>query len=45
MAVLYEKIGENDLAAGVARRLIREYPSSEESAEARDRFGGMLDDR
>lgn len=44
MAVAYDKIGDRDLAAGVVRRLVREYPESEEAAVARERFPGMLSD-
>ena len=43
MAVSYESIGEGELAAGVVRRLIREYPYSEEAAAAEDRFGDLLE--
>ncbi len=43
MAVAYHNIGDDDLAAGVVRRLVREYPGSEEATVARERFGGMLD--
>jgi TolA-binding protein len=45
MAISYERIGDTELAAGVVRRLVREYPDSEETIEARERFSGMLDDR
>ena len=45
MAISYERIGDTDLAAGVVRRLVREYPDSEEAVEARERFSGMLDER
>ncbi|MDD3642337.1 MAG: tetratricopeptide repeat protein [Candidatus Krumholzibacteria bacterium] len=45
MAISYERIGDTALAAGVVRRLVREYPDSEEAVEARERFGGMLDER
>jgi TolA-binding protein len=45
MAITYERIGDDALAAGVAGRLIREYPDSEEAAEARERFGESPDDR
>lgn len=45
MAIAYERIGDTELAAGVVRRLVREYPASEEAVEARERFSGMLDDR
>ena len=43
MAVAYRNIGDDDLAAGVVRRLVREYPGSEEASVARERFGDMLD--
>lgn len=45
MAMSYERIGDRALAAGVVRRLVREYPASGEAAEARVRFSGMLDER
>jgi tol-pal system protein YbgF len=44
MAVSYEKIGEEELAAGIAKRLIKEYPYSEEAAAAQDQFGELLKD-
>jgi TolA-binding protein len=44
MAISYEEIGDRDLAVGVARRLVREHPGSEESAEARERFSDLLDE-
>lgn len=44
MAVSYEKIGEEELAAGIARRLIKEYPYSEEAAVAEDQFRELLKD-
>ncbi len=44
IAISYEKIGDRDLAAGVVRRLIREYPGSEEAVVARERFSDMLDE-
>ncbi len=43
MAVAYHSIGDDDLAAGVVRRLVREYPGSEEASVARERFGDMLE--
>jgi len=45
MAITYEKTGDSELAQGVAGRLMREYPASEEAAEAKERFGGSPDDR
>lgn len=44
MAISYEEIGDRDLAVGVARRLVREHPGSEESSEARERFSDLLDE-
>ena len=44
MAVSYESIDEGELAAGVVRRLMREYPYSEEAAAAEDRFEKLLQD-
>jgi TolA-binding protein len=44
MAVSYEKIGEEELAAGIARRLIKEYPYSEEAAAAEEQFRELLKD-
>ncbi|MCK4538261.1 MAG: tetratricopeptide repeat protein [Candidatus Krumholzibacteria bacterium] len=44
MAISYEKIGDRDLAVGVARRLVREHPGSEEASEARERFSDLLDE-
>jgi TolA-binding protein len=45
MAITYEKTGDSELAQGVAGRLMREYPASEEAAEAKERFGESPDDR
>ncbi len=45
MAISYDRTGDSELAAGVAGRLMREYPDSEEAAEARERFGESPDDR
>ncbi|HER43217.1 MAG TPA: tetratricopeptide repeat protein [Candidatus Eisenbacteria bacterium] len=42
MAIAYEDIGEREIAGGIARRLIREHPYSEEAAVAQDRFGELL---
>jgi len=44
MGMAYQEIGDRDLAAGVLRRLVREYPASEEAATAQDRFGELLKD-
>ncbi len=43
MVIAYQAIGESELAAGVARRLIREYPYSEEADVARERFADILE--
>ncbi len=45
MAIAYERTGDSELAQGVAGRLMREYPDSEEASEARKRFGESPDDR
>ena len=45
MAITYDRTGDSELANGVAGRLMREYPDSEEAAEARERFGESPDDR
>ena len=45
MALTYERTGDSQLARGVAGRLMREYPDSEEAAEARERFGETPDER
>lgn len=42
MAISYDEIGDRDLAAGVLRRLVRDYPYSEESATAKEKFGDLL---
>lgn len=44
MAVAYEEIGDSDLAAGIVRRLLRDYPNSEEAAAAEEEFGSILED-
>jgi TolA-binding protein len=44
MAVSYEYIGEREIAAGIVRRLIREYPYSEEAGAAEDRFRDLLEE-
>jgi len=43
MADSYEKIGEEAVAAGIVRQLLREYPYSEEAAAARERFESLLE--
>ena len=45
MAITYERTGDSELARGVAGRLMREYPDSEEASEARERFGESPDDQ
>lgn len=45
MAITYDRTGDEELAQGVAGRLIREYPDSEEAAEARERFGESPDEQ
>lgn len=45
MAITYDRTGDTELAQGVAGRLIREYPNSEEAAEARERFGDSPDEQ
>ena len=45
MAITYDRTGDSELAQGVAGRLLREYPDSEEAAEARERFGDSPDDQ
>jgi TolA-binding protein len=42
MAVSYDTLGQKEVAAGVARRLIKEYPHSEEATAAEERFGAIL---
>jgi TolA-binding protein len=42
MAVSYDTLGQKEVAAGVARRLIKEYPRSEEARAAEERFGAIL---
>jgi len=44
MAIAYDRLGDSDLAAGVIRRLVRDYPYSEEAAVAKEKFGEMLED-
>jgi TolA-binding protein len=45
MAVLYEAIGEGEIAAGIVRRLVREHPYSEEAAAAEERFAHLLEEQ
>ena len=45
MAITYDRTGDSELARGVADRLLREYPDSEEAAEVRERFGDQPDDQ
>ena len=42
MAVAYESMGQLELAAGVARRLVAEHPRSSEAKAAEERFGSIL---
>jgi TolA-binding protein len=44
MAVAYENIGEAEVAAGIVRRLVREYPYSEEAAMAEERYKDLLEE-
>jgi TolA-binding protein len=44
MAISYESIGENEVAAGVVRRLLREHPYSEEAALAEERYKSLLEE-
>jgi TolA-binding protein len=44
MAVAYESIGENEVAAGIIRRLVREHPYSEEAALAEERYKDLLEE-
>jgi TolA-binding protein len=41
-AIAYDMLGEREVAAGVVRRLLKEYPRSEEAAAAKERFGALL---
>lgn len=43
MAVCYDAIGDRGLSEGVVRRLVREYPASEEAAVAKERFADLLE--
>jgi len=42
MAVSYDEMGQKELAAGVVRRLLKEYPHSEEATAAEERFADIL---
>jgi tol-pal system protein YbgF len=42
MAVSYDATGQKELAAGVVRRLIKEYPNSEEAKAAEERFSAII---
>lgn len=42
MAIAYEKIGEDEIAAGVVKRLRKEYPYSEEAVIAEERFRDLV---
>ncbi len=42
MAISYEGMGQLELAAGVVRRLVAEYPRSSEAAAAAERFESIL---
>lgn len=42
MVVAYENIGEAEVAAGIVRRLVREYPYSDEAALAEERYKDLL---
>lgn len=42
MAIAYETMGQTELAAGVARRLIGEHPQSSEARTAEERFKAIL---
>jgi len=41
MALAYENVGERDLATGIAKRLIKEHPYSEEAAVVKEHFTGL----
>lgn len=41
-ALAYDMLGEKEVAAGVVRRLLKEYPRSEEASAAKERFGALL---
>jgi tol-pal system protein YbgF len=38
-AIAYDAMGQKELSAGVARRLVKEFPQSEEAKTAGERFG------
>lgn len=42
MAVSYEAMGQKELAAGVVRRLLKDYPRSDEAKIAEERFAAIL---
>jgi len=42
MAIAYDSMGQTEVAAGVARRLYKEYPRSEEAKAAEERFGAVV---
>ncbi len=42
MAVSYDATGQKELAAGVVRRLLKEYPNSEEAKAAAERFSAII---
>jgi len=42
MAVSYEAMGQKELAAGVVRRLLKEFPNSEEAKAAAERFSAII---
>ena len=41
-ALAYDMLGEREVAVGAARRLVKEYPRSEEASAAKERFGAEL---
>jgi tol-pal system protein YbgF len=41
-AVAYDMLGDKEVAAGVVRRLLKEYPRSEEASAAKERFATLL---
>jgi len=42
MAISYDQMGQTELAAGVVRRLMKDFPRSEEASVAEERFGSIL---
>jgi TolA-binding protein len=42
MAVAYDAMGQTELAAGVARRLLKDFPNSEEAKVAEEQFAAIL---